>query len=135
MTKVLVVSGSADYNSHAQTSEVIDLTNENYTCKNFAHLPVNVSRATGGVLGTNVIVCGGQFFDFTKPQSDMFLPVKPTIVEDCYKINQDVCNFFPRNLLNCNFFTVFFFTDSPPRRSSLVCKNERKKIRCLQYCL
>ena len=90
MTKVLVVSGSAEYNSHAQTSEVIDMTNENYTCKNFAHLPVNVSRATGGVLGTNVIVCGGQFFDFKKPQSDMFLPIRPTIVEDCYKINQEI---------------------------------------------
>ena len=89
MTKVLVVSGSAEYNSHAQTSEVIDMTNENYTCNNFAHLPVNVSRATGGVLGTNVIVCGGQFFDFTKPELDMFLPVKPIIVEDCYMINQE----------------------------------------------
>ena len=89
MTKVLVVSGTTEFNSPAQTSEVIDMTNENYTCNNFAHLPVNVSRATGGVLGTNVIVCGGEFFDLTKPQSDMFLPIKPIIVEDCYMINHE----------------------------------------------
>ena len=121
------MSGSAEYNSHAQTSEVIDMTNENYTCKNFAHLPVNVSRATGGVLGTNVIVCGGQFFDFTKPQSDMFLPVKPTIVEDCYKINQDVCNFFPRNLLTCNFFTVFFLQIHHQEEAVLFVKMKEKR--------
>ena len=60
MTKILVVSGSAEYNSPAKTSEVIDMTNENYTCNNFADHPVNVSRATGAVLGANIIVCGGQ---------------------------------------------------------------------------
>ena len=67
MTKVLVVSGSGEYNSHAQTSEVIDMTNENYTCNNFAHLPVNVSRATGGVLGTNVL--GAEYLVFVSSRS------------------------------------------------------------------
>ena len=60
MTKILVVSGSAEYNSPAQTSEVIDMTNENYTCNNFADYPINLSSATGAVLGANIIVCGGE---------------------------------------------------------------------------
>ena len=60
MTKILVVSGSAEWNSPAQTSEVIDMTNENYTCNNFADYPINLSSATGAVLGANVIVCGGE---------------------------------------------------------------------------
>ena len=60
MTKILVVSGSAEYNSPAKASEVIDMTNENYTCNSFADHPVNPSSATGAVLGANVIVCGGQ---------------------------------------------------------------------------
>ena len=60
MTKILVVSGSAEYNSPAQASEVIDMTNENYTCNNFADYPINLSSATGAVLGANVIVCGGE---------------------------------------------------------------------------
>ena len=60
MTKILVVSGSAEYNSPAQTSEVIDMTNENYTCNNFADYPINLSGATGAVVGANIIVCGGE---------------------------------------------------------------------------
>ena len=56
----MVVSGSAEYNSPAQTSEVIDMTNENYTCNNFADYPINLSSATGAVLGANIIVCGGE---------------------------------------------------------------------------
>ena len=60
MTKILVVSGSAEYNSPAKASEVIDMTNENYTCNNFADYPINLSSATGAVLGANVIVCGGE---------------------------------------------------------------------------
>ena len=66
------MSGSAEYNSPAKTSEVIDMTNENYTCNNFPDHPVNLIHpvaplslyklrsATGAVLGANVIVCGGQ---------------------------------------------------------------------------
>ena len=60
MTKILVVSGSAEWNSPAQTSEVIDMTNENYTCNNFADYPVNISGATGAILGANIIVCCGE---------------------------------------------------------------------------
>lgn len=95
--KFLVVSGQGEYNSPAQASEVIDLKNENFTCDNFANHPINVSSATGAVLGSKVIVCGGEFIDYDNISEEPSpFHFRTNIIDDCYSINQNEAVLFAK---------------------------------------
>ena len=47
-------SGSSDTNS-----QIIDLQNPYSKCENWANFPIQIVQATGQVIGTDVIICGG----------------------------------------------------------------------------
>ena len=41
-------------------SEVINLSNENVTCLNVSDFPEPIVQASGGLVGSTPIICGGQ---------------------------------------------------------------------------
>ena len=59
--KLLVTTGYVSSGSSSTNSEIIDLENPNSKCKNWANYPINIGMATGQVIGSNVIICGGQW--------------------------------------------------------------------------
>ena len=63
VSKILVTSGG---NSHdiQTTSEIVDLTVKGGNmCNNWPDFPIGVKGATGGIIGDNVIICGGWGID------------------------------------------------------------------------
>ena len=41
-------------------SEVINLSNENVTCSNISDFPEPIFKASGGLVGSTPIICGGE---------------------------------------------------------------------------
>ena len=66
VSKILVTTGS-NRDGTQTTSEIIDLTIKGGNkCENWPKFPVSVSGATGGFIGTDILICGGydaRYFD------------------------------------------------------------------------
>jgi hypothetical protein len=58
-TKFLITTG-LDYGGHQRNSDILDLTlKEESNCKKWADYPIDIIRATGGLVGNTVLICGG----------------------------------------------------------------------------
>ena len=58
--KVLIVSGITNGESEAK-SNILDLNDNDLKCDPWQTYPGQISGATGGMLGSKVVICGGGF--------------------------------------------------------------------------
>ena len=59
VSKFLITTGYGD-GFYLTKSEIIDFSEVGkYQCSNWIDYPIGVNHATGGLLGTNIVVCGG----------------------------------------------------------------------------
>ena len=60
VSKILIATGS-NMDGDQTSSEIVDLTIKGGNmCKNWPHFPIGVYGATGGFIGSTVMICGGK---------------------------------------------------------------------------
>ena len=60
VSKILITTGS-NMDGDQTSSEIVDLTIKGGNmCKNWPHFPIGVYGATGGFIGSAVMICGGK---------------------------------------------------------------------------
>ena len=57
-TKILLISGGP--HETGKKTEIIDLSNPNSTCDTWPSYPKEVDGAFGALLGTTILICGGE---------------------------------------------------------------------------
>ena len=57
-TKILLITGGP--HESGKKTEIIDLSNPNSTCDTWPSYPIEVDGAFGALLGTTILICGGE---------------------------------------------------------------------------
>ena len=77
VSKFLITTGYGDVTK----SEIIDFSEVGkYQCSNWIDYPIDVEHTTGGLLGTNIVVCGGDYPIGTTANDASIA------TDECYKI-------------------------------------------------
>ena len=79
MSKFLITSGKTEVYEFVTKSEIVELSvaGNYHKCPYWADYPLNLERATGGLLGENPIICGGRSDNNGEISNDCFI-VYPT---------------------------------------------------------
>ena len=78
VSKILITTGS-NRDGTQKTSEIIDLTIKGGNkCKNWPDFPLSISGAIGGLIGTDVLICGGYDSRY---------------IDECYSLNSKKATF------------------------------------------
>ena len=82
VTKFLIATGLDTDEHPVSTSELIDLSlNNDDQCFNWVDYPLDVSGATGGLLGNTPLICGVYVFSSSKK------------IDECYSLNGETSKF------------------------------------------
>ena len=80
VTKFLIATGKDTNNNPVSTSELIDLSlDDDDQCFNWVDYPLELSGATGGLLGNTPLICGGESFGQR--------------IDECYSLNGETAKF------------------------------------------
>ena len=77
VTKVLI-SGGTRYDLNRNPTEVINLDDEDVTCRDLEDFPISLDSGIGGNLGSSPVICGGQNKSHTKSIHDE--------IDTCFKL-------------------------------------------------